>query len=152
MNDKWLFVHLPKAGGTTIKKYLDNFMDVYHYDGESNLFALPKYIMLFGHLNPSKFIDRKKIIWLRHPIDRVISNYLHWRWRMINSPKKYIIVDSKVRKFPENTSVVEFAKQTTHVYKYFTKYNPDMFNYIGFCNNMNYHLERLCKLLDIPFD
>lgn len=151
-NLKYGVVHIPKTGGTTIVNYLKLFYsDVLHKD-QTLPSDVDQYSIVFGHLNPRLLSDRKKIVWLRNPVDRVVSNYLHWKWRLENSPKKFIIIDDKTRRFPINMNIVDFSLHTRHVYKFFTNnYNLDDFWYVGFCENMNTHLERLCNLLNIDF-
>jgi len=150
--NKWSFVHIPKTGGTTIIKYIEKYIPNIIHKDRKKVKDGEKYFLIFGHFKPNLYPDRKKIIWLRHPVDRVISNYLHLKWRFENNSKKFIIIDENVKHFPKNTDIITFAKNTLHVYKFFTNYNINQFDYVGFQENMNDDLKGLCDLLNIPFD
>ena len=85
---KICFVHVPKTGGTSLKKYLDQFYvksDICPYDQVPQLHGAPaeelrKYNLIRGHIQGhaayAKLEDEFKYITVvRNPVDRVISNY-----------------------------------------------------------------------------
>lgn len=89
---KLCFVHIPKTGGTSLKNYLDQFFDkneIYPYDQINELHQataeqLRKYNFIRGHIHgyeAKKLLlnDYQYITVIRHPVERVISNYLFHR-------------------------------------------------------------------------
>lgn len=150
---KWSFIHIPKTGGTTIIKYLEQYINNTIHIDKNKVEDEEKYSLIFGHYNPNLYPDRNKIVWLRHPVDRVISNYLHLKYRMENTKKKFIMIDDNIRRFKPESDIISFTKETLHVYKFFTNnYNLKEFAYIGLQETMNESLQGLCSLLNIPFD
>ncbi|MEG5072065.1 sulfotransferase family 2 domain-containing protein, partial [Microcoleus sp. B3-D2] len=104
-------VHVPKTAGTTFYQVLS---DVY---GTESVFrdnvnvpesqikpsALPANIkVIHGHfaLNKYKgyFHNAKKVIWLRNPVMRLISNYFFWRMQKVGIPRNMDVL-----------GIVEFA-------------------------------------------
>ncbi len=152
MENKWLFVHIPKTGGTTIINYLKEFLDnkIIHSDKNKIAKSQQKYV-IFGHLDPDLYEDREKIVWIRDPVSRVISNYNHLKWRIENNSGNYIIIDNKVMFFDNNVDIIEFTKETVDVFKYFTKYDSNIFKYIGIFENFNESFKQTCKILKLPY-
>lgn len=89
---KLCFVHIPKTGGTSLKNYLDQFFDkkeICPYDQITQLHnmtsdELRKYNFIRGHIHgyhARKMLqnDYYYITVIRHPVERVISNYFFHR-------------------------------------------------------------------------
>lgn len=90
-NEKIFFFHIMKTGGTTLTLMLDKHFNVsqlcparhwYEMDLLSSD-ELNSYTVFRGHFNYSqvfKFVQSSIVISvLRNPVDRVISEYIHWR-------------------------------------------------------------------------
>lgn len=93
-------VHVPKTAGTTFKKVLHQvyseetiFLDYPHRGPQRNRMLKrekPNIKVIHGHFPGNKydlkFPEAKKIIWLRNPIERLISHYFFWKsWQVLMS-------------------------------------------------------------------
>lgn len=85
-----LSIHIPKTAGTTFRELLQaHFLDriCLHYYGPmdyngARLAEIPARIdCLHGHFTARRFLDRYAhpalVTWLRHPVERVVSEYEH---------------------------------------------------------------------------
>jgi len=128
-NDLWNFisslsgieiisVHLPKTAGTAFGQSLEKVygpeqiirddimqLTVHRYILPE---VTPKFRAIHGHFDAKSykgyFPDAKKIVWVRHPIFRLISNYFYWK----SLPKELV---------PENIDsidIVEFSELYIH--------------------------------------
>lgn len=89
---KLCFVHIPKTGGTSLKNYLDQFFnkkEICPYDQIDDLHKmsseeLSQYNFIRGHIHgyqAQKLLKNNYnyITVIRHPVERVISNYFFHR-------------------------------------------------------------------------
>ncbi|NEP44078.1 MAG: sulfotransferase family protein, partial [Okeania sp. SIO2H7] len=112
-------VHVPKTGGTTFKKVLKQvyqdeeiFFDYPHKGPIRNkLLTSDRSLtrVIHGHFPGNKYDYKyphaRKIIWLRNPINRLISHYFFWKsWQVLTFPQETIEEDELAR-------VVEFAER-----------------------------------------
>ncbi len=129
-------VHIPKTAGTTFKKVLQQvyseeeiFFDYPHRGPQRNRMLKkekPNIKIIHGHFPGNKydlkFPEAKKIIWLRNPIERLISHYFFWKsWQvLINSDATDGSAESELSGCgEENTprkedvlTVIEFAERS----------------------------------------
>lgn len=112
-------VHIPKTAGTTFGQVLAQvygdpqvFFDNPQLDCINQIPAIePQIRAIHGHFPASKyagyFPDAKRIVWLRHPINRLLSHYFYLKsFSEVhnNDPIHRLVVEQQI-------SVVEFAKQ-----------------------------------------
>ena len=109
-------VHIPKTAGTAFRHVLT---DVYGLDGVLGDYPPnqihqpekpidPKIKVIHGHFTPSKyrgyFPTAKRIVWLRHPLFRLISEYFFAK--TINDRNNAI----HAKLLDDNLSILEFAR------------------------------------------
>lgn len=112
-------VHVPKTGGTTFKRVLKQvygdeeiFFDYPHKGPIRNKLLTSdrsEIRIIHGHFPGDKYDDKypdaRKVIWLRNPINRLISHYFFWKsWQVLTVPRQRIEAD-------DLRSVVEFAER-----------------------------------------
>jgi len=88
---RYVFLHVPKCGGTTLRKHLSIGHRSYRtlgHDEEINLAPahdLDRFKVIAGHLHDfqvrRRFPDRTKITLLRDPFERIKSAYAYLRWQ-----------------------------------------------------------------------
>ncbi|MBI5839226.1 MAG: hypothetical protein HZB19_03915 [Chloroflexi bacterium] len=174
MSVEIISVHFPKAGGSSLKKslldaygqesvyldYKDDPVDPtcqYYIDPEgcrrkANAICDRLEIkIIHGHFNPSKYNqikNAKSIVFLRHPIDNLISIYFFWK--TYKEPSHAIF-----NYFRDNQlTLIELAKLPAIRYlmsrTYFSDVDMKSFDFIGFQENYSEDLHSLSKLLSIP--
>ncbi|HHP7230439.1 MAG TPA: sulfotransferase family 2 domain-containing protein [Xenococcaceae cyanobacterium] len=109
-------VHIPKTAGTAFRHVLHNVygvnrvLDDYPPDRIHNLNIIidPKVAVIHGHFLPCKyhnlFTKAKRIVWLRHPIFRLISEYFFAK--TIQDRNNAI----HAQLLEKNLNILEFAK------------------------------------------
>ena len=114
--------------------------------------------VLHGHIHFQDFNsvfeshpDLKVITWLRHPVERVISNYNYLRARFeaesTLSPVARKLFNRLVM------SLLDFARlpRDIHMYRDYTTGKPlEDFDFIGITEDYDNDLERLARILDWP--
>lgn len=131
---KYLLFHLPKTGGTTIYKAFKQWVGPARFETYRRKFlpeALngirPETLAINGHFDYTDLTSKldleewRIIVWLRHPVDRVISNYHHFIRSIHNPP-------------PEARDV---AKQNAH------RLHETLLEYCGHDGNKNLMSTRL---------
>lgn len=108
-------IHVPKTAGTTFK---DILLQVYGREGVcvDNQPGYPeigaKVRVIHGHFPTIKYEGKypgaKRIIWLRNPVERLISQYFYWKGLPLgnnpfNDPHHKLVIE-------QNLSIVEFAE------------------------------------------
>jgi hypothetical protein len=132
-------VHLPKTAGTAFRHVL---IDVYGLDAvledypPDRIYQLttpvsPKIRVIHGHFAPNKydrFSQAKKIVWLRHPIFRLISEYFFAK--TINDRKNAI----HAQLLEKNLNILEFARipaMTNFLSQKLEGMKPEQFDFVG---------------------
>ncbi|MDJ0555859.1 MAG: methyltransferase domain-containing protein [Microcoleaceae cyanobacterium MO_207.B10] len=115
-------IHIPKTAGTTFKQVLrqiynpdEIFFDYPHKGNLRHKMLIkpkPEVKVIHGHFAADKydknFPDIKKVIWLRHPIKRLISLYFFWiTWQILVENDSQELENSE----KANLSFIEFAEQ-----------------------------------------
>ncbi len=149
-------VHIPKTAGTAfrhvllnvygITKVLDDYPPDRIYDPATQLD--PKIAVIHGHFLPSKynnlFPSAKRIVWLRHPIFRLISEYF-----FAKTIKDYNnVIHAKL--LENNLSILEFA-QIPDMINFLTRHMEGMkleeFDFVGIQEFYNQDLVTLRNLM-----
>lgn len=155
---KLVFVHVPKTAGTTLVHALKETNYVLHQDKRHPVKDYNKYEIIFGHFHPSKYNgDIPKAIFLRNPVDRMVSHYCHWKTRLVNDNKNMIMCfPERTAKFPEDITLIEFAKRVGNIYKKYTDYDLNQFAFVGFTEFFNIHTNKFSSFFNLgisaPFD
>lgn len=144
-------VHIPKSAGTSFRKVLQRHYGrrlLVLYGGfgsegyfQSRLDKHPGTLALHGHfplkLFRHSYPQAKKIIWLRHPVDRIISYYYFWKkLRPHGNPnhKRFLI---------EKPSLVHFAEERcTELADYLDENNILDMDFIGIVENFDEDVQR----------
>lgn len=176
MNVEVISVHFPKAGGTSLLQslitaygketvcldYLDDPADPcshYSLDPEGchrkarGVGCAPGVKVIHGHFHPSKydFITRaKRITFLRHPIDTLISIYYFWK-----TLDKGHVLHGLFHYFRDNQlTLLDFARLPTFRYllsrTYFGGVDMNRFDFIGFMESYAEDMGALSRALSIP--
>jgi hypothetical protein len=153
-NVQVISVHVPKTAGTTFRNLL---MQAYgseyvccdypgEYQGPGTTVVEPQTKVIHGHFLAAKYAQShesaKRIVWLRHPLTRLISYYFYGK----NNPATTSL-DVK------NMSLLEFSQipsTQNEVARYLEGLQPEDFYFIGI---QEYFLEDLTELqlmLDWP--
>jgi len=157
--DKFVFVHILKCAGTTLRHSLfeKKFKGRYLYDStfkhklnilvdnpEHPVIIEPqqypddyeKYDILFGHFNYKKYkhLNRPMFSFVRHPVDRIIDQYFYH--------KKFYTDRGN------NMSLIEFSGiWKNHMSNVLG--NIDRYEYIGIVENLEKSLNKMCDIIGI---
>ncbi len=137
-------MHIPKCGGISFRNTLfDNYPDevyIYHPIRPAPLYKGFK--VIHGHFPmrrlADKYADAKKITWVRHPVDRIISLYNFWKeigHQGINE---------------EGWDLIDVASQDflkSEMQYFFDGFDFDDFYFIGVLENFNNDLNILAENL-----
>jgi KRAB domain-containing zinc finger protein len=164
LNDKvnFVFVHIPKCGGSTISRFLKLSTKYVLYDANHNELLKENYnIINFGHASLKHIEDNdmnKIITFVRNPYSRILSLF-HWykldRDYLFKDFIKQIYQNKKFVKMINNDdrgASFTFAensyawKNQTHWIK-----NKNIF-FVGKLENLYDDLKLLCQKINIPFD
>ncbi|MGB3513307.1 MAG: sulfotransferase family 2 domain-containing protein, partial [Microcoleaceae cyanobacterium] len=108
-------VHVPKTAGTTFRDVLEQVYGVAGICVDNQLqypTIKPQFRVIHGHFPmikyEGKFPQAKRIIWLRNPVERLISQYFYWKNLPLennpfNDPHHKLVIE-------QNLSIVEFAE------------------------------------------
>jgi len=137
-----LFVHIPRAAGTSIRTVLD------------------KHIIDFGHNKLTMFNDRKNyysFCFVRNPYQRFMSSYYYYK-QSINKTKKGDIIKQEIDRFKNfedfalNLQNSEYITNYNHFHtqKSYVYDNDDkLVNFIGYCEFLQRDLDILCNTIGI---
>ncbi|MCL2932549.1 MAG: sulfotransferase family protein [Trichodesmium sp. MAG_R03] len=151
-------IHVPKTAGTTFKNIL---FQVYGTEGVcvDNQPGYPevgtKARVIHGHFPTIKYEGKypsaKRIIWLRNPVERLISQYFYWKGLPLgenpfNDPHHTLVVE-------QNLSILEFAEMPEMrnlMYKATSEKPITNFYFIGIKEYFKEDLQRLKEKLNWP--
>ena len=156
-NLELISVHIPKCGGTTFSHILSRIYGdkFFHITDVSQLENIDTDIRsIHGHyyFNPKwlKIYPNAKVcVWIRNPVDRLISYYYFWgnyRFGPGVSPNKNHLM-MKIKKY----NIFEFAKQEyiqNRMFDFIEKISLDDIDFIGDVNTYNADLQRLAKIMN----
>lgn len=146
---KFVFVHIPRTGGGTINhifrnNYKKNTIVLIYYTPTDVVRKFPgeekvrikgvhqvrNYPIILGHI-PFKEVSsfkRTVITWLRHPVNRVISDY---------------------RRYKGKLNLIEFVIKNRNLMNYYTGGDLSKFDFIGITEFYDKDIERMFNFLDI---
>ncbi|MEG3925526.1 sulfotransferase family 2 domain-containing protein, partial [Microcoleus sp. T3_D1] len=150
-NVEIISVHVPKTGGTTFSQILIDvygteaiFMD-YLNRPASQIYKpsdlQPNIKAIHGHFHSDKyngyFPNAKRVIWLRNPVIRLISNYFYWRSQEEGVPRNMDVL-----------GIVEFAEMVKNTATSFIGKNQlSDFDFVGIMEFFESDLEDLRKIM-----
>mgnify|MGYP003111082481 FL=1 len=121
----------------------------YNYYEVNPTVDVPQYECIHGHFRLGKykqlFNSHKLIVWLRNPIDRLISHYYFLK----NSPLHIDPIQNKL--IAEELDLYQFCELETskNIYKkYFQKYSKNI-DFIGITESYNDSLRKFEKMFDV---
>lgn len=160
---KFLYIHFPKAGGTSLSWQLDEHFpgqiladyshapvgggDIRHIRTE----AWPDQSIkgVRGHLHPSRYVNWCDVLFtiLREPVDNIISIYFFWLGFPATGP-----IHTKF--LEERPSIEEFAKRyplrNLMSEEYFGDFDMDLFDYVGFSDLRQEAFDGISSLIGVP--
>jgi SAM-dependent methyltransferase len=157
-------VHIPKTAGTSFGTFLENlygktFRPMYkpeewgsdNYDLAS-LALEPGIRCLHGHFQATAYDkhlrDSMKVIWLRDPVERIVSSYLQYS----REPGMERESTFNRRLFLEGWSLLDFARHK-HICQqtewYFDTMALSDFHFVGICEEFDASMKLFCHLLNI---
>ena len=140
LHDRLIFVHFPKAGGTSLAHQfrrilksgleLDYLNDPRIKKAKHRDFPHNK-TMVLGHFHPGRYDGARalRLTFLRNPVDSLISTYVFWKYLPFKG-------DETHRKFlKEQPSIIEFANysgiKSLMSETYFGGFDMSRFDFIG---------------------
>lgn len=169
-------VHIPKTGGASfggiLKNHFGNRLLLDYEDRPFNRRSIPRnfcaltksisitqntarnYDCIHGHFLPIKYwrvslrTHHQFAIWLRDPVERVLSRYYHWHRNQRNGP------DKSHRAFLTQSDMsLETFCNISHYQNLYAKYlwgfNLNRFNFIGITEKYSESLDLFCKLMGL---
>jgi len=153
-------VHIPKAGGTTLKsvlrrKYRTRLLIDYpdHEARKSRIETLmgmlrerpPKAV--HGHFCASKYIGRRYITFIRDPVERRASEYNYIRRRYKNDG---LIIDEGWAN-ALSISLHEFMEIPDSTYSNLLDIDIRQFSFVGLMDRFEMDMARLCEMLQVSY-
>ena len=163
---EYIYVHIPKNAGTSIRKKIKNMYDFVIIDApQIKTLTCPRKIITVGHVPFSHYPEKKQLIsFVRHPVSRCVSMFyyhkLHKKFPNINVFIDNIYNDKHIINFIQN-------KTTSTINSYFLKtmrdtdvsfswkcqtywISPDIY-FIGKIENLENDLKKLCDKLECKY-
>jgi Sulfotransferase family len=158
INLEIISIHVPKTGGTTFGNILQRvyggnriFLDYPWQDPVDTVERDHHLKAIHGHFSASKYQNFpahiKRIVWIRNPIDRLISHYFYWK----SLPVSHQAGDLHRYVIENNLGLLDFAKISAirnHISQWYINIALNEFYFVGihefFEDDWN-HLSRLLK-------
>ena len=164
---KFIYVHIPKNAGTTIKYRLKKLCDCVILNKPKNLNDYKDRIINLNHLsfNDSKF-KNKLICFVRNPYTRFVSMFyyhkLHKKYNSINEFIKKIYNNKKIYNFIKNNDSLDqkakfdFLKtprgtNVAYSWKNQCAWIPDNIFFLGKIENLEDDFKKLCNKLNCEY-
>lgn len=167
MIDKFICVHILKTAGTTLKDTLlvptykeKCLIDVSYkpknipkyrkkitmrVDLENQLYPpdYENYDIIFGHFKGDKYahLNRPMFSFVRHPVERVCSNYYFFNRHHIMRRKNFEVSDS---------ALLEFSKKYQNYMSYVLG-DISRYEYIGIVEEFEKSLGKMCNILGVDY-
>ena len=164
-------LHIPKTAGTSFRHVLKSVygkdavirLDIRHGNVEVNSHKynsdeLPSAKVLHGHFVYNDLIEKfeinqniKKITWLRHPVQRVLSNYYYLESRLktiLNEEDRGLNILKKMQR-----TLLEYAsddKNRNRQTKFLTGITLNQLDFVGLTENFNSDLAEAAQVLGWP--
>lgn len=164
-----VFPHIPKCGGSTVRHFLEQsgkrvFFDYDHppsrvqwYRGGSeqrdrdfSLLDFSPFDVVYGHFPLKRYMTGDRVVLLlRHPVERLISNYYYWKDILPVTNRPAIARSPEIMAVKSGEmDIVEFAKRLKlgTVLEMYTDYvDTRNFMFVGFTDRLD---DLLAKLAD----
>ena len=156
-NLELISVHIPKCGGTTFSNILRRIYGDKYYrvtdisqlnDIDTNIRCMHGHY----HFNPKwlKIYPNAKVcVWIRNPVDRLISYYYFWanfKFPFGTSPNKH-----HLELLEKRYGLIEFAKKSwmkNKMFDFIENISLQDIDFIGDISNYDSDLRRLSKIMD----
>jgi len=138
------FVHIPKTGGTTLVKMLKDRFNILHIDEECKVDGYESYDIIFGHSSYRVYDHLPRVTFVRHPVNRLISQYSRYRNKMSE-----IITYPGTRKLYEEMDIVEFAESIPNMLLAYMGRDLSVFDYIGVQEYYSKSIEILSDMFEL---
>lgn len=173
--DVLIFPHIPKTGGTSIRKFLektekDIFFDYDHpaafkphlikmsekRNWDFSKLDFSPFDMVFGHFPLKRYHtqDGNVILLLRDPVERVISSFYYWKDILPVSNQLAISRNPEILEVKEGRiDILQFAaitKQNEEYQRVLGRPDTQDFRLVGFTDNLDEFVEKLSGILDVP--
>jgi hypothetical protein len=181
MGIELISLHIPKTAGSTFWNYIQKLYGseaVFHEDKDRILDPGSKYNIdpvgwrgeleeavtqigseirvIHGHFTATKYQDvfplARRIVWLRHPVLRLISHYFFWK------SKSKTVSKHTIHEYMEdnNLSIIDFAKlpmmRNILVNFYLKDVTLDNFDFVGIQEYFDQDLKKLCSIMEWPYN
>jgi len=142
------FIHIPKCGGSTLVHILKNQCKLLHIDREYRVDNYKDYDVIFGHHSYKIYNHLPMVIWIRDPVDRVISQYFQFKRKgeIITYPDFRTITSEEKR---NKIDILEYAEKIPNIMLAYMGNDPTIFDYIGQLENYDKHLRGFGRMFDI---
>jgi hypothetical protein len=163
---QFIYVHIPKNAGTSIRKKIKNIYDFVIVDAHDiKNQQYPRKIISIGHVPFSHYSEQEKLIsFVRNPVSRCISMFyyhkLHQKFSDINVFINHIYNDKQIVNFIRNkthptiNSYLLKSKRNTNVsfsWKCQTYWISSDIYFIGKIETLEEDLKKLCDKLNCTY-
>ncbi|EKQ50524.1 MULTISPECIES: Wzt carbohydrate-binding domain-containing protein [unclassified Clostridium] len=137
MYDKYFFLHIPKAAGTSLFKIYNDILGeenvkqfVSINKGSRQMEVLNRYPFLGGHTNYLEYLkyfseDRYSITFLRNPINRFLSQYFYYK-NNVGESRETSVVNAK------KLDLKSYIEHYRHIQRYGDVFNRQLLCFTGF--------------------
>lgn len=155
-----LSLHFPRCAGTSFRLYLESvfgdslFLNYGAFNSpRSDVSVIPSGTRCIhghfrGHVFAEVYPDAQKITWIRHPIDRTLSNYFFFK----NGPEVSHPLAKPVRSGA--MSIEEFClhpRVLAEFEYYFRDRALEDFAWVGIVEEVEASMRSLSRLMDLPY-
>lgn len=163
-------VHIPKTAGVAFRSFLEKLIPIERIHASRHVVesvvegipigkdVAPSYRIstnvkaVHGHFRATAFDDIpgefQKVVWMRHPVERVISHYYFWR----NKWKADYGSAYRERVATGRSNLEEFSWKTRNLISIFLNgVRPEDFSFIGIVENFDVSLKAFCKEFNLPY-
>ena len=165
LHKKYLLFHLPKTGGSSLVMSFRQWLgheaveNIARRDLPEGLHKIdPLISAINGHfdfIDLPQYLDLdawQKIVWLRDPVNRVVSNY-HFFKKTLTHPKPHAVERARINAHRVNEPLLTYAALSENrntMSSMLNGANPSDFDFIGQLETMSADLERLAGQLGFP--
>jgi hypothetical protein len=133
--NKFIFIHIPKTGGTSISSSLINYGDSHPWKHQ-----------LARKFSNKKYQDYFKFSFVRNPWERLVSMYHYKFSEMLSYNKKFVIPFEEFIKFMFSRSNEFYSSQWDFV----SKNNLNLMDFIGRSERIQKDFDTICDKIKIP--
>ena len=136
MYDKYFFLHVPKAAGTSLFKVFNDILGAENVKqvvslnrGPKQIEILNKYQLVGGHFTYSDYSgfiskDRYSMTFLRNPVDRFISQYFYFK-NNVGEVEQTSVVNAK------KLNLKSYIEHYRHIQRYGDVFNRQVWYFAG---------------------